>query len=121
MATSRIWSFALNGVSLLCLLTGIYFAVQFHKKPLLAWDVPLHLSYQKIGTVGHSRSLARYDADLWNHAVQICGSRHCSDYSCCLPAPPQWASTMDGPANFRPKFAPVAQLGDIKHMERVRL
>ncbi|KAK3309449.1 uncharacterized protein B0T15DRAFT_545227 [Chaetomium strumarium] len=73
MATSRIWSFALNTVSLLCLLTGIYYAVQFHRKPLLAWDVPTHLSYQKIGTVGHSRSLARYDADLWNYAIQICG------------------------------------------------
>ncbi len=73
MAASRIWSFALNTLSLLCLLTGLYFAVQFHKKPLLAWDVPTHLSYQKIGTVVHSRNLARYDADLWNHAIQICG------------------------------------------------
>ena len=73
MATSRKWSFALNVVSLICLLTGIYFAVQFHKKPLLAWDVPLHLSYQKLGTVSHSHSLARYDASLWNHAVQVCG------------------------------------------------
>ncbi len=73
MATSRIWSFALNIAALLCLMTGIYYAVQFHNKPLLAWDVPLHLSYQKIGTVSHSRSLARYDPSLWNHAVQICG------------------------------------------------
>ncbi|AEO66228.1 uncharacterized protein THITE_2114195 [Thermothielavioides terrestris NRRL 8126] len=73
MAASRIWPFALNAVSLLSLLTGIYFAVQVHRKPLLAWDVPLHLSYQDIGTVGHSRSLARYDADLWNHAVQVGG------------------------------------------------
>lgn len=73
MAASLGWSFALNTVSLLCLLTGIYYSVQFYRKPLLAWDVPLHLSYQKIGTVRHSRSLARYDADLWNNAVQICG------------------------------------------------
>ncbi|KAK0726493.1 hypothetical protein B0T21DRAFT_371687 [Apiosordaria backusii] len=73
MATSLIWSSALNAVSLLCLLSGIYFAVQFHRKPLLTWDVPLHLSYQNIGTVGHSSSLARYDAEFWNHAVQLGG------------------------------------------------
>ena len=51
----------------------IYFSVQFHNKPLLAWDVPLHLSYRKIGTVSHSRSLARYDPSLWNHAVKQVG------------------------------------------------
>ncbi|KAK4243974.1 hypothetical protein C7999DRAFT_44306 [Corynascus novoguineensis] len=73
MAISRGGLFALNVVSLLCLLTGIYFAVQFHKRPHLIWDVPLHLSYQELGTVVHSRNLARYDADLWNHAVRICG------------------------------------------------
>ncbi|KAK4119079.1 hypothetical protein N657DRAFT_627494 [Parathielavia appendiculata] len=73
MATSSIWLFALNTVSLACLLTGIYYAVRYHNKPLLAWDVPTHLSYQKIGTVVHSRKLARYDADFWNYAVQICG------------------------------------------------
>lgn len=73
MAASLIWSFTLNFVSLLCLLTGIYYAVQFHRKPLLAWNVPLHLSYQETGTVAHSRNLSRYDSELWNHAVQVCG------------------------------------------------
>lgn len=73
MAISRVWLFALNVVSLLCLLTGIYFAIQFYKRPHLIWDVPLHLSYRGFGTVVHSRNLARYDADLWNQAVHICG------------------------------------------------
>ncbi|KAK3898258.1 hypothetical protein C8A05DRAFT_19121 [Staphylotrichum tortipilum] len=73
MGASRAWSFALNTISLLSLLTGIYLALRFRNKPLLAWDVPLHLSYQKIGVVEHSHRLARYDADLWNHVVQLCG------------------------------------------------
>lgn len=75
MTTSlRMWSsFAVNTVSLVCLLTGIYYASQFHKKPRLAWDVPLHISYQTLGTVVHSTCLARYDADLWNYAVQLGG------------------------------------------------
>jgi len=73
MAASRAWSFGLNGISLLSLLTGVYLAVQFRSTPLLAWDVPLHLSYQRLGAVSHSRRLARYDAELWNNAVQICG------------------------------------------------
>ncbi len=73
MSASRALPFALNILSLLCLLTGIYLAVQFRNKPLLAWDVPLHLSYQRLGAVSHSRSLARYHPDLWNSAVQICG------------------------------------------------
>jgi hypothetical protein len=73
MATSRTWAFALNAVSLLCLLAGIHYAVQVHRRPLLAWEVPLHLSHQELGTVRHSRELTRYDADLWNYAVQIGG------------------------------------------------
>jgi len=73
MASSRVWLFSLNIASLACLLTGIYYAVRFRNKPLLAWEVPTHLSYQKIGTVVHSRKLAHYNADLWNYAIEICG------------------------------------------------
>ena len=68
-----IWSFAFNIISLLVLLVGINYAAQFQRKPLLAWEAPLHLSYQRIGTVSHSRVLALYDAELWNLAVQVGG------------------------------------------------
>src|SRR5690242_2950893 len=68
-----ILSFASNLGAFLILLAGIYYAAQFHRKPLLAWNAPLHLSYQKIGTVVHSRDLPRYDAELWNLAVQVGG------------------------------------------------
>ncbi len=121
MATSRILrSFALNTVSLLCLLTGIYYAVKFHKKPLLAWDVPFHLSYQKIGTVRHSGSLARYDTDLWNHAVQVCGGvivattlvafqRHRNARQTERTAQP----TSSGPSSRRLPISPTSSIPDV--------
>jgi len=77
MVASLIWTFALNTVALVCLLFGIYYAFQFHRKPVFAWKIPLHLSYQEIGIVVHSRNLAQYDSERWNldtsMVVSACG------------------------------------------------
>ncbi|KAK4164765.1 hypothetical protein QBC43DRAFT_317425 [Cladorrhinum sp. PSN259] len=73
MAISLTWVFVLNAATLLCLLSGIYFALQLRQKPLLAWEVPLHLANQNKGTVTHSHRLAHFDAEFWNNAVQVCG------------------------------------------------
>ncbi|KAM7188413.1 hypothetical protein V8F33_010664 [Rhypophila sp. PSN 637] len=73
-----VWPYALNLVSFICLVSAIHFAIKVHYRPVLAWDVPLHLSYQKNRDrdtlrIRHSRTLARYNADLWNGTIQICG------------------------------------------------
>ncbi|KAK1759101.1 hypothetical protein QBC47DRAFT_371068 [Echria macrotheca] len=63
----------LNSLSLALLASGAYYAIGFRRKPVLAWSVPLHLSYQDY-SVKHSRSLAGYDFELWNHVISACGA-----------------------------------------------
>lgn len=73
MVASFISPFLFNLLSLICLVSAAYYAIRFHRKPVLAWTIPLHLSYQDY-SVAHSKGLAEYDPDLWNRAVNLGGA-----------------------------------------------